>query len=309
MIRIDAGSYDLVKRAKSPFLAEKDMLECLILSELFKHPYFAKNVVFVGGSSLSKSYGFTQRVGSDIDLVFHNLPLLPYDRSRNQLKTYNKNFRKFVFDDIQRLTCSIINKDRQFLIINDRDLNTMNRRYDVESTPTLHIFYESKFQFGPGKISLEMGPRKYPENVMHNCPVTPYSTKKTLAYIPTVICEQTFWDKINALHMNAFIENPYCARSYSRHYYDVANMAGAVNLFYTHHLLNNTIKYQQVYTFRKNYTTDYSEGVTLIPNDNVLEQLGQDYVNMSDKFTISQKTWEGVVGILFSLQKRIRQLQ
>ena len=52
----------------SPVLLEKDFWVCWLLNRIFRTDV-AKNLIFKGGTSLSKSYGIIQRFSEDIDIT------------------------------------------------------------------------------------------------------------------------------------------------------------------------------------------------------------------------------------------------
>lgn len=74
-----------LRRNVSPVVLEKDFWVCWLLGILFESP-FAGNLVFKGGTSLSKVFGVIERFSEDIDLslspAFLNLP--EAGKSRNQ---------------------------------------------------------------------------------------------------------------------------------------------------------------------------------------------------------------------------------
>ena len=74
-----------IRRNVSPVVLEKDFWVCWLLGILF-HSEFAGNLVFKGGTSLSKVFGVIERFSEDIDLSlspeFLNLP--DAGTSRNQ---------------------------------------------------------------------------------------------------------------------------------------------------------------------------------------------------------------------------------
>ena len=50
-------------------VVEKDFWVCWTLKQLFEHPDLSKQLIFKGGTSLSKVYGLIDRFSEDIDLV------------------------------------------------------------------------------------------------------------------------------------------------------------------------------------------------------------------------------------------------
>lgn len=53
----------------SPLIIEKDLWVCWTLQHLFSLPEIADNLIFKGGTSLSKAYGLIERFSEDIDLT------------------------------------------------------------------------------------------------------------------------------------------------------------------------------------------------------------------------------------------------
>jgi predicted nucleotidyltransferase component of viral defense system len=77
-------------------IVEKDFWVCWILRYLFNASSLSKDIIFKGGTSLSKAFGIIERFSEDIDLIL-NWELLgiekdePWiDRSKNQQDRYNK---------------------------------------------------------------------------------------------------------------------------------------------------------------------------------------------------------------------------
>jgi len=82
-----------IQRNMSPVIMEKDFFVCWLLSILFKSE-FAENLVFKGGTSLSKIFGAINRFSEDIDLslspTFLGLPESAANRTQaegNEPKT------------------------------------------------------------------------------------------------------------------------------------------------------------------------------------------------------------------------------
>jgi len=56
------------RRGILPVMVEKDFWISWILAVLFSHPTFSKQLIFKGGTSLSKVFGVIERFSEDIDL-------------------------------------------------------------------------------------------------------------------------------------------------------------------------------------------------------------------------------------------------
>jgi predicted nucleotidyltransferase component of viral defense system len=280
------------------------MLECLVLEKLFTDQYLVENFVFSGGASISKSYNLTQRPCADIDLACRDFQELN-EPSKNRLKKFRKDFKDFVFNVVKPKVNYIINQNHQFMIVTDREWKVLSNAEGRHSSTALHVFYKSAFG-GAEHLSIEVIPRKYSDEIIKYRHVVPYSTRQEIGNIPTVALEQTFWDKISALHSNTITEKPYCASHYSRHYYDVAKICEHVDLNATKDMFADTILYQQKYTSKKINWAKSVQELNLIPNKNVLDRLGQDYVSLSESFPDTPESWNFIVSVLEQLQQKMR---
>ena len=305
MFKPDSGICRAFKKTQNPRLAEQDYLECVVLDALFQDEYISENFIFTGGATLSKSYSISQRVGKDIDLALVNFTDVPNDRTKKQLQKFKKNFKQYVFTDLKDKIASIINPDNTFTIITDHDWPSPENIGRVASSPALHLLYQS--EFGDGHLCIEIMPRRYPASAITYRMTTPYSILRPMGPIPTITYEQTFWDKVFALHSNAGASTPHCDNAYSRHYYDVATLAQYVNLEKTYNMLHDTVKYQLRHT-TKNITLNSVHDVNLVPDDKTLYKLSDDYYATSGTFIGAQTSWNTIVQTLQNLNQDLKQL-
>lgn len=295
----------------NPSMAEKDYLECIILDTLFKDPFFTKNFVFAGGGSITKAYSFSPRIGQDLDLAYTAFQELPDIHSKKQLNTFRRKFKAFVFDTITPQINNIINQHKQFNIITDREQRVLQNQEQWLSSPTIHIFYQSKFNRTPEDIRIEIIPRKYLSKDISLRSVVPYSIPtKRIGQIPTIAYQQTFWDKIFALHSNAISTKPHTNSFYSRHYFDVATLAERIKLAETAPMFSNIVQYQARYT-TKNIGTNLSpQDVILIPSDSVLYELESDYKQLSEQTFCNKPTsWNTIITRLETLNQDLKRIQ
>ena len=302
--------YDIFAGAKNPAMAEKDFLECAILDKLFQDKFFAENFVFAGGGSITKSYAFSPRVSQDLDLactVFCDIPDAP---SRNQLKKFRKRFKTFIFETVAPRISALIATDNKYQIQTDRERCIRSNKEQWLSSPTIHIFYNSAFCDRPEEIHIEIIPRKYSPSALSFHSVMPYALPGTrFGHIPTVAYEQTFWDKVFALHSNAISARPHTDAFYSRHYFDVARLAGHVDLDKTAHMLSDVAQYQEKYTTKRLGTDISPRDAILIPSDPVLYALESDYDNLAQQtFTAPKTSWNLIVQRLEQLSQDLKQI-
>ncbi|MBO5739892.1 MAG: nucleotidyl transferase AbiEii/AbiGii toxin family protein [Alphaproteobacteria bacterium] len=304
------NQYSIFAGMTNPTMAEKDFLECAILDKLFQDKFFAENFVFAGGGSITKSYAFSPRISQDLDLAYTAFCDIPDTPSRNQLKKFRKRFKTFIFETIAPRITSLIAADNKYQILTDREHCVKSNKEQWLSSPTIHILYKSAFYNRTEEIHIEIIPRKYSPSALSFHSVMPYALPGArFGHIPTVAYEQTFWDKVFALHSNALSAHPHTDAFYSRHYFDVARLAGRVDLDKTAHMLSDIAQYQEKYT-TKRLGTDISPcDAILIPSDPVLYALESDYDNLAQQTFIAPKTsWNLIVQRLEQLSQDLKQI-
>lgn len=304
------NKYEIFAAAKNPVMAEKDYLECQILETLFSDEFFADNFVFAGGGSITKSYSFSPRVGQDVDLAYGAFIDVLSTRSKKQLNTFRKNFKTFVFDELTPRINKIINQNGEYIILTDREQRVLHNQEQWLSSPTIHVLYRSKIAESLEDIRIEIIPRKYPSEKVSYRAVVPYSIPQLqMGNIPTIAYQQTFWDKIFALHSNSVSTKPHTDAFYSRHYFDVAILSGHIKLVDTAKMFSDIVAYQARYT-TKNIGSDLAvRDVNLLPDDRVLYALESDYQQLAARtFCGAAASWNTIVKKLEDLTQDLKRL-
>lgn len=308
MVKIGTGTYNILRKEPNPEMAEKDYLECLILDKLFSDAYICDNFVFAGDASLSKSYRMTNRIGQDIDLVCSDFDDIPDNHSRKQLDKFRKRFKATVFSDLKQKIGEVINKNQQFLIMTDGDWRGLKNTEQFMTSPTLHLMYKSEFSTNLGHLCIEIIPRKYPVSSITYSDVIPYSIGQSIGDIPTVRYEQTFWDKVYALHSNSVAARPHFNQFFSRHYYDVATIASRIDLPATWDMLLDIERHQAKYTLKHIAPLESFNDVHLLPDADTLHKLGVDYAAADDRFLTARDDWNQIVHKLEKLNRKLKTL-
>lgn len=283
-------SYQL---GKSPVILEKDIWICWVLAHLFTIPNLS--MAFKGGTSLSKVYNMIHRFSEDVDITIDyrsfDLKENPFSSalSKNAIRKISDNLKdsvkKYVYDNIYPYFESLHKKHCQ-----DCPPIAID-----ENGEKLFFYYPSVFEkrndYLASSVLLEFGGRNITEpNEKHL--IKPYIAEHVtnLSFLqPTVTVlssERTFWEKATLIHVECnrqdFKSN---AHRLSRHWYDLA-------LLSEHHSLNDTMKYPHllldVLKFKKvfynssyaNYDECLKGNFKLIPTDNILNELENDFNHM-----------------------------
>ncbi len=289
-----------------PIEAERDYIECKILDALFADTTLADKLIFSGGATLSKSYNMRYRISHDLDLVCTEFTEVPSDRSQRQLNSFKKRFKEFVFDQLRPGINYAINQDLHFMITTDREWRALHSPGQGVSYPALHVLYKSVLDNSVGHICIEIMPRKYKPSAVSFHAVVPYALNAPTREIPTVSCVQTFWDKVFALHCLATGVSMRTNDFYSRHYFDVAQMADRVNISDTFCMFQDTVSYQTRYTTKDITPVSNPSEITVIPNSQILHGLEVDYYANNAQFVDHrQPKWDDVIQKITQLNSRL----
>ena len=218
------------RRGTTPAVAEKDFWVSWVLDRLFADPELARLLMFKGGTSLSKAYGLIERFSEDIDLILDWRVLVGETDPRAARSRTRQNRLNAQIDDqakayiggtlLQRVSGAFGSVCQ--CAIGADDAHVIEVRYPA-AFPDDYLRPELRLEIGPLAAWLPHEERCiscYAAEAFPQLFVRP-------AFGVRVICaERTFWEKATILHHEAHrpAGNPQPAR-YSRHYYDMAQMA------------------------------------------------------------------------------------
>lgn len=306
MINKHSPVFKAICSMSCPIEAERDYIECKILDALFADASLADKLVFSGGATLSKSYNMRHRISHDLDLVCTDFTEVPQERSRRQLQSFKNRFKEFVFDQLRAGINYAINQDLHFMITTDREWRALHSPEQGMSYPVLHVLYKSVLNNSVGHINIEIMPRKYNPSAVSFQAVVPYALNTPTREIPTVAYTQTFWDKVFALHCLATGISIRTNDFYSRHYFDVAQMADRVNIGDTFHMFQDTVSYQTRYTTKDIIPVSEPSKISVIPNDTILNNLEVDYyANKTQFVNRRQPKWDSIIQKLKKFNARL----
>lgn len=207
---------------------KKDFWVCWILDYLFQQSPWKSQLIFKGGTSLSKGYGLIERFSEDIDLIL-DWELLGYtkddpweDRSYTQQDKFSKtaNLRT-----VEYLADHFAPKLREEL--------KKRLKSDILITPSgqeILIEYPRAFALQSilPQIKLEIGPlaegvpNEDKEIRSYAAAIFPEFFTQPGAIVQTLQVERSFWEKATILHKEAHRSpEKLLPPRYSRHYYDL----------------------------------------------------------------------------------------
>lgn len=222
---------------------EKDFWVCWSLKKIFAlegHP----DLLFKGGTSLSKVFGLISRFSEDVDLSVDRRAF-GFTGDRDPTEATGKNERKRLVKDLNH-QCHKYIEDRLapalrevFAFVLGDEGEAWHLKRDTSAPATLLFDYpteDAKETLGymPEQVRLELGAFADHEPSTEH-PVYPYACEHYPGYFEAPTCvvkvldaERTFWEKVTILHAHSH-GGPDRAvnRRLSRHYYDVFQLAGS----------------------------------------------------------------------------------
>ncbi len=310
-----------------PQLVEKDFWVCWLLQILFSLPEIGAHLTFKGGTSLSKCYKVIKRFSEDIDISIerpflsktHNIePGKEKSNKENQkrLKELQSICRtkidKMILPGLKQAISEVLSDNGEWKIEPDPE--------DAEGQTVLftfpHAITSDTDSYVRSSVKIEFGARS-----AH----WPVETRTIVPYVADVYrgraiegasvrvlnAERTFWEKATILHMIYYypFEKKILPRI-SRHYYDIYAMVDSPiykQAMENISLLKHVSEHKTLF-FRANWA-HYDEAkpgtLRLVPRDNQVSQLKNDYRQMQQMFLEDPPSFERIIEKLRSTEEQV----
>ncbi len=311
-----------IQKNISPVIMEKDFWVCWLLGILFESE-FADNLVFKGGTSLSKVFGAIDRFSEDIDLslspTFLRLPEAGVTRS--QADKWMKRaeiacevaVQTQIMPALEALVLDVLEKNEQVRFEFLKDPNT--------NSPVLLFHYPSSeptgFAYIKRSVKLEFGSLTDQQPIGHHT-IRPWIAEVFPTVFPDWRCEvialgidRSFWEKATILHAEYHRpSNRPLPDRFSRHYADTALLAKHPNAIkaITQHDLRSRVVLWKGQFFRNswaNYDLAKPGTFRLVPKPERLSELRRDYQLMRDMYLTDPVSFDDILAILSDLENHI----
>lgn len=273
---------------------EKDWWVTLSLNIIFSLPY-ANQIVFKGGTSLSKAWDLIERFSEDIDLVIDRKHL---GFEGELSKTQVKKLRKASFNFIGTEFYNDINNELIKLGVTDYELVVQETKNTDTDPLIIELRYKSlteESDYLKPKVLIEVGARSLMEPVDNKAIISILSSEfSELSFaekeitIPVVSPKRTFLEKIFLLHEEFQKETRFIrVERMSRHLYDLEKLMDSAHGI---EALKNTVLYTIIVAHRKNFNAirgiDYGNHIPLkiniIPPKETIKEWRKDYKTMQE---------------------------
>ena len=298
---------------------EKDWWVTLALNASFSLPY-SKNIVFKGGTSLSKGWNLIERFSEDIDLAIDRT-FFGFDG--NISKTQIKNLRKQSCEFISTIFLADLTKIlTKWKAIEECKLIAQPVKDSDKDPQVIEIHYNSVIdtsEYLPQRVLIEVSSRSLMEPIEERQIISilsenfPQQSFGTVPFaIPTVLPQRTFLEKIFLLH-EEFSQEAEKIRidRLSRHLYDLEKLMD------TEHgieALKNTVLYNNIVAHREKFNPlrglDYANHIPrkikIIPPEEVVKDYKRDYEAMTSFMIYGEPLkFDHLIKRLLQLQIRI----
>ncbi|MCP5537470.1 MAG: nucleotidyl transferase AbiEii/AbiGii toxin family protein [Akkermansiaceae bacterium] len=296
------------KLSLPPHVVEKDFWVCWTLKHLFVLECVRGNLLFKGGTSLSKVYGLIHRFSEDIDLSIHRASLgfegdtdpANTELSNNARKRQNVALtlaaRDLVQGDIreelEKLMHNLLGNAEYSLIPDETDPDGQSLAFFYPSTS---ITLGANSYLRPS-VKIEFGARSdhWPSETRTLQPylseAIPDALEQAHVEVKSMKATRTFWEKATILHQMAHLpDGKSFPVRYSRHYSDLAAMikAGIGEEAAGHDGLLQAVVDHKTSFYRSawaSYETANRGALRLIPTDDHLAELESDLGSMREMF-------------------------
>lgn len=311
-----------VKTGMSEAVVEKDFWVCFMLDYLFHRCPWKGALAFKGGTSLSKAYGLIARFSEDIDLIL-DWRVLGYGIEEPWLERSVTKQDRFNKEADERAARFLAHQFLPALIeaLTDELLQPIHCHIEQTDGQTIRFSYPSSFsdQAILREIRLEIGalaawtPAKNSEIRSYAAETYPFAFEQPSTSIRTVLPERTFWEKATILHREAFRpENTEMPGRYSRHYYDLYEMAktdAKDNALRDMALLAKVVafKYKFYHCSWARYDLAVPGSLRLMPPEARLKALKEDYDHMQNMLFGEKPRFEALMSGIAKLEEEINQ--
>ncbi|MDF0664513.1 MAG: nucleotidyl transferase AbiEii/AbiGii toxin family protein [Nitrospira sp.] len=314
--------------ARSPVIIEKDFWVCWTLRRVFEVMRFQPQLIFKGGTSLSKAYQLIERFSEDVDLSLSRRDLgFADDRDPEEpgiskkestrrldalVSACQSTIKNKLLPELRQDFARVIGPSGWNLALDPADPQTVIFTY-----PSSGLSGESESYIRPA-IRLELGARSdnWPaeQRVIRSYAAEAFPEAFRIAVscsVNTMEAVRTFWEKATLLHADYHrpAEKAPIERV-SRHYYDLYRLSqddiGRQALIRLD-LLDRVVRHKGLFfaSAWASYNTARPGTFHLVPREDRLPALRKDYAEMRAMIFGVYPPWEEILNGLSALERRI----
>lgn len=319
------------RRGLNPVMVEKDFWVSWILAVLFAHPEFGSQLVFKGGTSLSKVFGVIRRFSEDIDLSVSPAFVGVEEQYLEQANSKTKKAARM--EELEEACIASVQK--RFVpqleqiaieILDERSGGTPWMEFQVDTTtnsPVILFHYRSNeptgFDYLSRSVKMEFGSLT-DQKPAGKHRITSWVEEQFPEQLADFRCEpvvleleRTFWEKATILHAEYHRDPDKPIRDrFSRHYSDMAALGEhdvAARALKDGDLRQRVVAWKERFFTSKWARYDLAKPGTfhLAPPDNRVSELERDFREMRPYFIGEPPALASIIQNLRALEERINQ--
>jgi predicted nucleotidyltransferase component of viral defense system len=301
---------------------EKDWWVTMALNASFSLPY-SKNIVFKGGTSLSKGWNLIERFSEDIDLAIDR-KFFGFDGaiSKTQIKNLRKQSCEFISTTFLADLTKILT---EWKAIDECKLIAQPVKDSDKDPQVIEIQYNSVIdtsEYLPQRVLIEVGSRSLMEPIeerqinsilSENFPQQNFATFPFA--IPTVLPQRTFLEKVFLLH-EEFSQETEKIRidRLSRHLYDLEKLMDTehgIEALKNIDLYNNIIAHREKFNPLRglDYGNHIPSKISILPPQVVVKGYARDYEAMTSFMIYGEPLkFDHLMKRILELQTRINSI-
>ena len=325
------------RRDLTPTIIEKDFWVCWTLRRLMNCEELTGQLMFKGGTSLSKAYDVIYRFSEDIDLTISkdaprisevNSPMedgISGKERQRRSKALKEAAQAYVAEQImpalaREIETALGTAEGWSLELDPEDNDRQTLLFNYPQTSGYGLNYGNDYGGGADggyikpRIKLEFGARGDTEPSELKA-ITPYLAAEfpdelpdATVEIPTLAATRTFWEKVTILHM--LHHSGKLRDGMSRHYYDTFMLAHAGidgEALAQPNLLAEVVHNKSLMFADKSasYETALIGSLRLSPSDVIADDLKRDYAAMAVMFMREPPAFEDLIKGIAILERRL----
>jgi hypothetical protein len=296
-----------------PAAIEKDFWVCWALERIFSNQTLNRQLLFKGGTSLSKCYNLIERFSEDIDLILDWRLITNSDPYEKRSNTQQDKFNKAMEQDASRYISNELLSQLKELF----EGYELSIKPDAPKSILLTYPIAFKSDYIKPQVELEFGPmsamtpnKKY--TIAPYCQnIAPKELGELALEVRSIKAVKTFWDKVTILHCEAHRPERKAQQArYSRHYYDVYRMLNSPikqAAMEDQALLKTTFEFKHKFypqSFAK-YQDAINGDITLMPPDFRQSALQKDYDAMNEMIYGEYPSWESIMNTIKAFEQEL----
>ncbi len=318
-------------------IIEKDFWVCWTLRRLMNCTELAGQLIFKGGTSLSKAYGLIHRFSEDIDLtISRSAPLIcdvqsPMEAgiSRKERKRRGKALKGAAQKYVEAIVMAALIREIESAL-GTTESWSVTLDPDDPDAQTLLFNYPKTTSYGfphgenydgdhangyiRPRIKLEFGAKGDTEPSEARS-ISPYLADEFPEELLDAVCElatlavvRTFWEKVTILH--ALRHNGKLREGMSRHYYDTLMLVQsgiADEALARPDLLEQVVRNKSIMFADKSarYDDAVLGSLRIVPSGETAVKLKQDYAAMAEMFMVDPPSFDDLMAGITKLETKL----